>query len=407
MDVLRSNYSTIGPLAQAEAPGAPEYPYTDIMNAYRGAFEAADGENGRGHSNWGGSDDSPANAPQGIGEAGGAHHRAEDGPATSSPGGGGGPNDEGGRGRWHSGGNHTKAFQRILNHFFGDYFSEDADEELASDMAERWSSFARSGEPNYEGSKAVWLPWRYRPLGAETGVDGGSTEKAAGIREEKAAWSPVGESPDGEGWSDYDSEDEWDLSDYYTQEEDDEFEEDVEGLGGDMDPLAVRQQYYRRKALMALQMEEVDSGDPYRTELRRAREKNARRKDGDSGGGASFTRRLLFGGWHLEDDEPPTSAMSRASAREAIMAAQDLGVLGAGLRRELVPGGRGGGSAQQRPPTEDFFPELLELSWPPEGRLIERDCTCDLWDRIRCEFLFQCLGLSSKCLTPLTHHPPL
>ncbi len=47
--------------------------------------------------------------------------------------------------------NHTKAFQRILNHFFGDYFKEDADEEMASDMSERWASFARQSEPNYEG----------------------------------------------------------------------------------------------------------------------------------------------------------------------------------------------------------------------------------------------------------------
>jgi hypothetical protein len=34
---------------------------------------------------------------------------------------------------------------------------------------------------------------------------------------------------------------------------------------------------------------------------------------------------------------------------------------------------------------EDFFPEMLELKWPPEGLLVERDCTCDMWDRIRCK----------------------
>ena len=41
MDVLRSNYSTLGPFGQNEAPSAPEAPFTDIMAAYRSAFQEA------------------------------------------------------------------------------------------------------------------------------------------------------------------------------------------------------------------------------------------------------------------------------------------------------------------------------------------------------------------------------
>ena len=42
MDIIRSNYSTLGPHAQEEAPSAPDYPYTQIMAAYRGALEAVE-----------------------------------------------------------------------------------------------------------------------------------------------------------------------------------------------------------------------------------------------------------------------------------------------------------------------------------------------------------------------------
>ena len=42
MDIIRSNYSTLGPYAQREAPKSPNYPYTDMLLAYKGAMEAAD-----------------------------------------------------------------------------------------------------------------------------------------------------------------------------------------------------------------------------------------------------------------------------------------------------------------------------------------------------------------------------
>ena len=106
---------------KGEAPAAPEYPYTDILDAYRGAAEAAD--------------------------------RIQEGGSEA---------DE----QWqsyskHSDHNHTKGFQRLLDRLFGDYFKTDADEEIASDMADRWVAFARYGDPNYDGSKTVWRPWRY------------------------------------------------------------------------------------------------------------------------------------------------------------------------------------------------------------------------------------------------------
>lgn len=65
--------------------------------------------------------------------------------------------------------------------------------------------------------------------------------------------------------------------------------------------------------------------------------------------------------------------------------AQAMGVVGTGLRGEAT-------RADARW-DDDFFPELMELKWPPEGRLVERDCTCDMWDRIRCMFFF--VGLNT------------
>ena len=84
--------------------------------------------------------------------------------------------------------------------------------------------------------------------------------------------------------------------------------------------------------------------------------------------------------------------MSRSEVKVAIRLAQKMGLLGMGLGGE--DGGRngfffGGGRDNRRDvktESEPYFPELLELKWPPEGRLIEKDCTCDFWDRIGCKF---------------------
>ena len=56
---------------------------------------------------------------------------------------------------------------RVLNQFFGEFFAEDADEELASDMSERWAAFAKTSDPNHDGSKTQWGSW----LPSERGWD--------------------------------------------------------------------------------------------------------------------------------------------------------------------------------------------------------------------------------------------
>ena len=124
---------------------------------------------------------------------------------------------------------------------------------------------------------------------------------------------------------------------------------------------------YRRRALTALGYEVVLE-DIYRTELRRATRK-AHENELDK---AFLTSRFLFrNSLRIENDqELPDSAM-----QEIQRIAQEMGLLGIGLAGELSYSERG----------EEFFPEMLELKWPPEGRLVERDCTCDLWDKIRCK----------------------
>lgn len=71
-------------------------------------------------------------------------------------------------------------------------------------------------------------------------------------------------------------------------------------------------------------------------------------------------------------------------------------MLGTGLSggyNRLLGGGFGGinsgnsGGSSHGYWEDDFFPQFLELQWPPEGRLVERDCTCDFWERIRCKFM--------------------
>lgn len=296
MDVIRSNYSTLGPFAQEDAPAAPVYPYSQIMAAYRGALEAIQIED----------DDD----------------ELEDDKQTELNG---------------VARNHTKAFQRILNHFFGDYFKEDADEEMASDMSERWGAFARSSNPNYDGSKATWLPWRHK------------SENSTFFNDDSlnTFWSPR----EGNGWAE-------DYIDF-SEDEYDEF--------SDTEDLDARDEFYRRRALEAMELDVV-AEDVFTTELRRVQYREVE-EDVVSLKGKVLKRLNLV-------DERPLH-MPKERAREAVRFAQDLGLLGMGLSEDET------GKDFRVDVSEIFFPELLELTWPPEGRLIERDCTCDMWDRIR------------------------
>jgi len=321
MDVIRSNYSTLGPLAEREAPKPREFPYTEIMNAYRGAFEAN-------------TDDVLLESNYSTG-----WKRGEDFGATDQ--------------------NHTqtKAFQRIIDHFFGDYFTVDVDEELASDMAERWSSFAREGSPNYDASMTEWLPWRYRPP-VDTDETANEVDNA---NMETNMWE-------------YDDEDDavWDILDELDNTDTDEFNNFLsdEGDQNDIDfTQADIDMEYRRRALKALQLEVADEGDVFRTELR-----YVQNREGDNLAGRHFFLKTLYWGKELKSK----TLGGRRSMQEILQLARSMGVIGIGLTHDDSNRGLNNDFMD-----EEFFPQLLDLSWPPELRLIEKDCTCDLWDRIR------------------------
>lgn len=384
MDILRSNYSTVGPHAQDEAPSAPEYPYTQIMAAYRGALEAFD----NGTSKGGGTGDAPV-----LGEVGG-----------------GVGEDEGNGGGF---GNRTQAFQAILNHFFGDFFKHDADEELANDMAERWASFAKGSDPNYEGSKTEWLPWRHGEemlIPPELNGQGDSddvigngyvtaTGKVVGWEDESNLDSYDSKRSENDNYGsttekDYDS---WDEHfDYDMDESDPELDHylDIDEFDDALDDhRRAREKFYRRRGLEALGTV-VAEEDVFRTELRREPSSSS----GGNGGKIDeldrvfLKRKRLFRHslrWSGTEDGKRGGDSRRkfsSAAREAVRLAQELGVLGTGLQ-DNNEGGERGHFHQHHPdpfsPQIPFFPEILELSWPPEGRIIEKDCTCDLWDTIR------------------------
>jgi hypothetical protein len=251
--------------------------------------------------------------------------------------------------------NHTRAFNRILSHFFGDYFKEDADEELASDMAERWSSFAKESNPNYDGSKAEWVPWRYS---AHEGRDEDNWDDDVQDDQDNP-WVTDGEY---DYWSDIDEYEE-DPNAEWTQERE--------------------ERMHRRRALAALNMQVVEE-DVFRTELRRMTPWSSESELDKT----FLSSRFLFKSslkWSKEENGGPP--MSKRAMRHAIHFAKEIGALGMGLA--------GDDRFPELDGESDFFPELFELRWPPEGRVIERDCTCDMWDKIRCKVAH----LQRICLT--------
>lgn len=299
MDIIRSNYSTIGPHAQAEAPPSPEYPYTDILNAYRGAMEAAD--------------------------------RLDEGEEVYDnfqP-----PND----GQNHT--SHNKGFQRLLTHLFGDYFKEDVDEEIASDMADRWVEFSRTGDPNYEESRADWHPWRYN-FQDDQDLD-------------TTPWRP--EELD---FFDIDNDE---LMEYDTDEAQD-------GYVWSEDP---QERTYRKRTLDAIGMQIVEE-DFFHTMLEWKANPHDESMDNPFNG-------FLFGSGGKTSKEDPDHELTRRAVYQLQQIAKDMGVLGRGLQGEP----RRGKTFDWE---DDYFPSMLELKWPPRGLQVERDCTCDMWDRIRCKY---------------------
>jgi hypothetical protein len=303
MDIIRSNYSTLGPHAQKEAPASPEYPYTDILAAYRDAMEAADRDGDMEEStafSWG----------ENI---------------TSTQ--------------------HSKGFQRLLGHFFGDYFKEDADEEIASDMADRWVSFAKTGDPNYDGSKAHWRPWRYL-FDGELEVEDGRL------------WQP-------EDFDEIFDVNLIDVEQHYGIAINDTV---IEGYYWSDAP---EERTYRRRALIALGMEVIEE-DVFQTMLRRI-------KFGEEMDNPFHNFLIRIASSNSNSRKGGKDKHLRRAIRQLQRIAQDMGFIGTGLHGE---------PRRRDVPVSDywedaFFPEILELKWPPEGRLVERDCTCDMWNRIR------------------------
>lgn len=370
MEVIRSNYSTLSKIAQAEAPTAPEYPFTDMFNAYRqilGRLEDSNNNNPNKKKNKPG--ENYREGPGGLGiedimtSAGSSSSTSSTTSSTTSGTSSSPPQS-----------NHTMSFQRILKHFFDDYFQRDADDETSADMAQRWVAFARTGDPNYEDSKVEWVPWRYIPGDQKESMDDLD-------RRQSSSGSRSGSSKD--PLSELFTEDLW----METSGEDDSWEDDEARLG----------RVLRERALQALNMEVIEE-DELRTELRKTK---VTKPDPDN---PFFSLKVLsYLGItsprdHHEAAESSTSSgnLPRDVVRQAQKAAQEMGVLGTGLKGD----DRGGGIFQLPQQTswdDDFFPQLLELMWPPEGRLVERDCTCDFWDRIRCKFDGGCGGCWCCC----------
>ena len=203
-------------------------------------------------------------------------------------------------------------------------------------------------------------------------------------------------------------EGEYDYYEYYSESSDGDYPGPLDGgYSGPLDGFDVedfeygtsssssqRNRYYRQRALAALEMEVVEE-DTFETHLRRI-DPNKISNGGEANSASSFFGRRF--GLHEKNsakdninDDDPIEPMSRSEAKEAIRIAQQLHIMGISLSGGGGSGGSGGGRwGGGRGDTpgewEPYFPELLELTWPPEGRLIERDCTCDLWNQIRCEF---------------------
>jgi len=362
MDIIRSDYSTLSSIAQKEAPVAPEYPYTDLINSYKSASDSdSDSDDGTSDSNNG--------CEQNL-------HGSCSSSTFPLP---------------NQLSNYTSRFQQIVQHFFGNYFREDSDEETAHDMAVRFSTFARSGNPNHEDSTVEWIPWRYIPHSIDlNNVD----------EEEKLPW----EKDDGRELFNI-----WrDVEDNVLQGLDED--DDNSLIGNDDEDLESKVgQAFRKRALEVLNMEVVEE-DSLRTELKRNKPSHGS-INGDNPLGAL---RLYLSRWNIttdgssSDDNSENSHDSYDMIQQIQQMAQDMGVLGRGLSGDyerLLGGGisisdfgggfaRGASSSSSSSSStssssnheywdDDFFPQFIELQWPPEGRLVERDCTCDFWGRIR------------------------
>lgn len=301
MDIIRSNYSTLGPFAQREAPSSLEYPYTDILATYLGDTSPSDSHN---H------------------EESLVDNLAENMTSVHQP---------------------SRSFLRLIRRFSADYFDGDPDKKIASDLADRWVSFARTGTPNSAATtESKWNPWHY-------------------------LFDDEIEVEDDRLWQLEDFDTVFDLA-RFGRENNQTVKTNVNRtIEGDLwsDDAEVRS--YRRRALHVLGMEVVEEDD-YQTLLRRVDSSKETKNGQDRMQSDDSTNKV-----------PPMDRTLRENVRKLQRIAQDMGFLGTGLL---------GDPKQRTTPQWDhwrdaFFPEVFEFQWPPEGKLVERDCTCDMWDRIR------------------------
>jgi hypothetical protein len=153
---------------------------------------------------------------------------------------------------------------------------------------------------------------------------------------------------------------------------------------------------------------EVVEDDSLRTELKR----NKPPSGSINGDSPLSALRLYLSRWNIttggssSSDENSNINGNYDMIQQIQQMAQDMGVLGRGLSGDYdrpggLPFGGGigtrsdfGGSSSSSSSSshgywdDDFFPQFIELQWPPEGRLVERDCTCDFWERIRCKCIY-------------------
>jgi len=307
MEVIRSHYSTLSRYAQDEAPQPPEYPFTELLKAYEDAANTQAPE--------------PNSGLESIGN--------------------------------HSTADLGAGFQTILNRFFGDYFKADTDEEIASDMADRWIAFASTGDPNYEESQTLWRPWRY-----VADQRGAQRILSLNQRDFRKMRFPRSDS----------------LDDIFDLNAIDESETDnatalVEGYVWSQSP---DERIYRRRILKALGMETA-SEDMFQTMLRRVE--------------SSTPTEYNLGSLMQPGRRSDKTLSKRKALQELQQFAQEIRIMGTGLSRES--GRRRRSSSGE----DEFFPQILDLKWPPEDLLVERDCTCDMWDRIRCKSGLVCIEL--------------
>ena len=70
---------------------------------------------------------------------------------------------------------------------------------------------------------------------------------------------------------------------------------------------------------------------------------------------------------------------ANSMAKTILRVAQELGVVGVGIEDS-------GESWEGLNNEAHFFNEVMEFSWPPESKLIEQDCTCEMWNKIKYKY---------------------